>query len=83
MDVYEIEIPQGYKVDDAPAPVKIDMGFAAYESKTKIIGTKLRCSREYIVRELHVSPERLQDLRKFEGTIGADEIAAAVLTRAQ
>jgi transglutaminase-like putative cysteine protease len=82
-DVYEIEIPPGYEVDDVPAPVKIDMGFALYQSKTEVLGTKLRYSREYIVRELHVSPERLQDLRKFEGVIGADEIAAVVLTRTQ
>ena len=82
-DVYEIEIPQGYKVDDVPDPVKIDMGFARYQSKAEIAGTKLRYSREYVVRDLRVSPERLQDLRKFEGIIGADEMAAAVLTRAQ
>lgn len=82
-DIYEIEIPQGYKVDDVPDPVKIDMGFASYQSKTEIVGTKLRYSREYVVRDLRVSPESLQDLRKFEGIIGADEMAAAVLTRPQ
>jgi hypothetical protein len=82
-DTYEIEIPHGYQVDDVPDPVKIDMGFASYQSKTEITGTKLRYSREYVVRDLRVSPERLQDLRKFEGIIGADEMAAAVLTRLQ
>ena len=80
-DVFEIEIPPGYKVDDVPDPVKIDMGFASYQSKSEVTGTRLRYSREYIVRDLHVGPERLVDLRKFEGMIGSDEMAAVVLTR--
>jgi transglutaminase-like putative cysteine protease len=79
-DVFEIEIPPGYKVDDIPDPVKIDMGFASYQSKSEVTGTKLRYSREYIVRDLHVAPERLADLRKFEGMIGSDEMSAVVLT---
>jgi hypothetical protein len=79
-DVFEIEISPGYKVDDVPDPVKIDMGFASYQSKVEIAGTKLRYSREYIVRALDIGPEHLADLLKFEGTIGADEMAAVVLT---
>ena len=79
-DIFEIEIPPGYKVDDIPDPVKIDMGFASYQSKSEVTGSKLRYSREYVVRDLHVSPERLADLRKFEGMIGSDEMAAVVLT---
>ncbi len=79
-DTFEIEMPPGYKVDDIPDPVKIDMGFASYQSKSEVAGTTLRYSREYVVRDLQVSPERLADLRKFEGTIGADEMASAVLT---
>lgn len=67
-------------MDDVPDPVKIDMGFASYQSKVEIAGTKLRYSREYIVRALDIGPEHLADLLKFEGTIGADEMAAVVLT---
>ena len=78
-DVFEIELPPGYKVDDLPNPVKVDMGFASYQSSSEVSGTRLRYSREYVVRDLHVSPERLADLRKFEGTIGADEMASVVL----
>jgi hypothetical protein len=80
-DIFEIEIPQGYKVDNIPDPVKLDVGFACYKSKTEITGTKLQYSREYILRDLQVSPDRLEDLRKFAGMIGSDEMAAVVLTR--
>ena len=79
-DVFEIELAPGYKVDDVPDPVEIDPGFASYQSKSEVDGTRLRYSREYVVRDLHVEPERLGDLRKFEGTIGADEMSAVVLT---
>jgi hypothetical protein len=82
-DLFEIELPPGLKVDDVPDPVTVDPGFASYQSKSEIAGSKLRYSREYVVRDLHVAPERLEDLRKFEGTIGADEMSAAVLTHAQ
>ena len=80
-DVFEIELPAGYKVDDIPDPVKVDMGFASYQSHSEVSGNKLRYSREYVVRDLHVSPDRLADLRKFEGTIGSDEMASVVLVR--
>jgi hypothetical protein len=80
-DVYEIEIPQDYKVDDVPDPVKIDVGFASYQSKIEVTGSKLRYSREYVIHDLSVNPDHMADLRKLEGTIGDDEAAAVVLKR--
>jgi transglutaminase-like putative cysteine protease len=81
-DVYEIEIPPGYTVDDVPDPVKIDVGFASYQSKIEVEGSKLRYWREYLVRDLSVPPEKFQDWVKLQGAIGADETAAVVLKRA-
>jgi hypothetical protein len=78
-DTYEIEIPQEYKVDDIPDPVKIDVGFASYESKVEIDGSKIRYWREYIVRDLSVNLDHIADWRKLQGVIGADEAAAVVL----
>jgi hypothetical protein len=82
-DVYEIDVPAEYKVDDLPDAVKMDVGFASYQSKTEVVGSKIRYSRELIVRDLQIGPERFADLRKLEGTIGADENAAVVLKRVQ
>jgi hypothetical protein len=70
-------------VDDVPDPVKIDVGFATYQSKIEVTGSKLRYSREYVVHDLSVNPDHMADLRKLEGTIGADEAAAVVLKRVQ
>jgi hypothetical protein len=80
-DVYEIELPAGYAVDDLPEPAKVDVGFASYESKIEVKGTTLRYWREYTRRNVDIGAERVADLRKFEGTIGADEAASVVLKK--
>jgi len=41
-DVYEIELPKEYVVDDLPEPVNVDMGFGAYHSKIEVDGRSLR-----------------------------------------
>ena len=80
-DVYEFELPKEYSVDDVPGPVDVDMGFAAYHSKIEVAGNKLRYSREFIRREVLLKPERIEELRRMQGIIGADENAAVVLKR--
>jgi transglutaminase-like putative cysteine protease len=81
IDTFDIEIPKGYAVDDIPDPAKIDVGFASYQSKFQVEGTKLHYWREYIVRDLSVPPEKFEDWVRLQGVIGADEAAAAVLKR--
>ena len=80
-DVYDIELPAGYAVDDIPEPTKVDAGFASYQSKIEVTGSKLRYTREYTRRDIQIGPERMVELRKFEGQIGADEMAAVVLKK--
>ena len=81
-DTYEIELPEGYTVDDIPDPVNIDVGFASYQSKTEIKGQTLSYHREYVVRSVEIDPEKFAQLKAFEGRIGADERAAVVLKKA-
>lgn len=78
-DTYEIELPQGYVVDDLPDPVKIDVGFASYQSRINVEGNKLRYWREYVVRDLSIPPEKYGDWTRLEGVIGADESSMAIL----
>jgi hypothetical protein len=82
-DTYEIEIPKEYRVDDIPDAVKIDVGFASYQSKIEVEGSKLRYWREYVVRDLSVPPEKFSDWARLQGVIGADEAAAVVLKKVQ
>jgi hypothetical protein len=80
-DSYEIELPTGYVVDDMPDPVKVDVGFATYQSKVEVEGSKVRYSREFVRRDVLVSPDKTEELRKFLGIIGADEAAVVVLKK--
>ncbi len=82
-DVYEFNLPEGYVVDDIPEAVKVDMGFASYESKFEVKEKVLRYSREFVRRDVLIQADRTADLRKLEGIIGADENAAVVLKRIQ
>jgi hypothetical protein len=81
-DTFEIELPKEYVVEDIPDPVKVDAGFASYQSKIEVAGSKVHYSREFIRRDVLIGPEHTDELRKFLGTIGADEAAVVVLKRA-
>ena len=73
IDTYEIEIPKEYQVDDIPGPVQIDVGFATYQSKIVVDGSKLQYWREYVIRQLSIPPEKFNDWARLQGSIGADE----------
>ncbi len=81
-DTYEIELPKGYVVDDIPSPVRVDVGFAAYQSKVEVAGTTLRYWRQFTVRELTIQAKQYPEWTKLQGAIGADEGSVAILKRA-
>ena len=78
-DVFEIELPGKYVVDELPPPVNADFGFVAYQSKTEAVGHKLRYTRTFEVRDLSVPVDKADQLKKFYRIILADERALAVL----
>lgn len=80
-DTFDVKIPAGYTVEEVPDPVKIDAGFASYQSDVKADGNVLHYAREYIVRKLEVSADQYADLRKFESEIYTDENRSAVLKK--
>jgi len=80
-DDYDIELPAGYAVDEIPEPVKLDLGFAAYESESKVKGNVLHYARTYTVREVTLPAEKYDDVQKLAGVIAADEQSHAVLKK--
>jgi len=82
-DDYDIEIPAGYVVDELPDPVKVDVGFASYESSTVVEGTKLHYTSSYTLRQVSLPPEKYADLQRLAGLIEGDEQGRAVLKRSQ
>ena len=80
-DTFHLKLPAGYKVDDLPDPVNVDMGFASYHSDVKADGDVLTYSREYIVKKLQLDATDYGQLRKLEGEIGSDENSNVVLKK--
>jgi len=82
-DDYTIQLPEGYTADEVPDPVKLDVGFASYESSTELKGNALHYTRTYTVRQVTVPASRYADVRKLAETIGEDEQTRAVLKKKQ
>jgi len=80
-DDFRIELPAGYAIDELPDPVKLDVGFAAYESQSKVEGNALHYTRTYTVREVELGPEKYPEYKKLVETIGNDEQSRAVLKK--
>jgi hypothetical protein len=80
-DDYEIELPQGYAVDELPEPAKVDFGFASYASSTELKGSVLHYTRTLTIREVTLPAEKYADLQKLSGLIANDEQSLAVLKK--
>ena len=80
-DEYSIELPAGYSVDEIPDPVKLDLGFAAYESDVKVEGGTLHYQRTLTIRQITLPADRYADVQKLAGVIAADEDSRAVLKK--
>jgi hypothetical protein len=81
VDEYSIELPEGYSVDEVPGPVKLDLGFAAYQSNVEVKGNTLQYKRTYTIRQITLPPERYADVQKLAGIIAADEESSSVLKK--
>ncbi len=80
-DDYAIDLPAGYTVDEIPDPVKVDMGFAAYESASRVEQNTLHYTRTYTVRQVTLPAERYSDVQRLAEMIAADEQGQAVLKK--
>jgi hypothetical protein len=80
-DNYDIELPEGYVVDELPDPVKVDVGFASYVSSTELHGRVLHYSRTYTVRQVTVPATKYAAVQQLAAAIAADEDSQAILKR--
>jgi hypothetical protein len=80
-DEFDIELPEGYVVDELPDPVKEDFGFASYQSSTVVHGRTLHYSRTYTLREVTLPPTKYADVQRLSAVIGADEASQVVLKK--
>jgi hypothetical protein len=82
-DDFTIELPASYVVDEVPDPVKVNMSFASYESKTAVQGNMLHYTRTYTVRSVEVPAKNYSDLQELEGSIVSDERSNVLLRKTQ
>jgi len=82
-DDFDIQLPAGYVVDELPEPVKIDVGFASYESRTTVDNNTLHYSRTYTVRAIEVPADKYGDVKELESAIASDERNAVILRKVQ
>ncbi len=80
-DRFDIALPEGYEIDELPPPVDLDDGFAAYHSKTEVVGRTLHYSREYRISTVSVPADKADQLRALYRVIESDERTSAVLKR--
>jgi hypothetical protein len=81
-DIFDITLPVGYAADDLPKPVKQDCEFASYESSVEVSGGVLHYKRTYIVKDVLVPQQKLDEIRGFFREVVNDERSSAVLKRA-
>ena len=80
-DSVEINLPDGYGVDELPNATKGEFSFAQYQSKTEQAGNVLKYSREYKMQATSVPVEKYDDLRHLFSEIITDEKNMAVLKK--
>ncbi|WP_158749766.1 transglutaminase family protein [Acidobacterium sp. S8] len=80
-DSFDVAVPAGFVVDELPDPIKVDVGFATYNSEVKADQNVLHYSRELVVKELMLKPDQYDALKKLEAAITTDENRSAVLKK--
>jgi hypothetical protein len=80
-DVFEFNLPDGYKIDELPDAAKANFAFGEYNSKIEHEGSQLKYSREYKINSVTVPAEKINDLNKFFHQINQDERNMAVLKK--
>ncbi|HWW19250.1 MAG TPA: DUF3857 and transglutaminase domain-containing protein, partial [Steroidobacteraceae bacterium] len=80
-DTFEINLPEGYGVDELPPPVNEEHAFGSYHSKTELSGHILKYTRTYEIKNVTVPAAQADELKKFFREIASDERMVAVLKK--
>lgn len=78
---YEITLPEGYTVDELPAPIDLDTDFGNYHSSCTVKDGKLVYERTVKITKLELPANRAHDYNNFQNTILHDEKASVVLMK--
>lgn len=77
----DIALPEGFKVDEVPDPVKLDVGFASYTASVTAESGKVHYESEYVLRDVEIPLTSAADFRRLEETILSSEDGTVVLKK--
>jgi len=77
----QVELPQGFVVDEMPDPVSLSLPFGAYETKYEVKDGKLHFSRTMTTKRTTVPVERYGEIQSFFSKIRDAEQSPVVLIR--
>jgi hypothetical protein len=80
-DEYDINLPDGYVIDELPSPVSEDLGFATYKNSTVLHGRTLHYSRNYTLKAVTLPANQYAQVQKLAAIIGNDEAGQVVLKK--
>ena len=80
-DDFEIKLPPGFVLDEAPRPVNAESPFATYTSNIESKENALRYSRSYTVKDVFVPLDKIGDLRALMRAVSTDERMLAILKK--
>ena len=72
-DDFEVQLPDGFQVEDLPAPVEHDVGFAHYKAGVTQDGSTIKYLRKLEIRQLSIPPEEVEKFRELQRLIDRDE----------
>jgi hypothetical protein len=81
-DIFEFNLPDGYKIDELPEAAKAAFAFGEYNSKIENGGATLKYSREYRIKTTSLPAEGIPELNRFFHEINQDERNMAILKKA-
>jgi len=79
---FKFQLPQGYRVEAAPAPQELDLPFAHFKTEVSIEADSLRYTSIFEIRKLAVAAEDFVKLRDFYEAVDREFRSIVILKRA-
>jgi hypothetical protein len=80
-DTVRVKLPQGFKVDEKPAPVTLDTVFGKYRMSCDVKDGELLFVRSLEVRAATIAPAEYKKVRDFYGRVLAADQSPVVLVK--
>ena len=80
-DSIELQLPEGFAVDELPEPARVTADFGSWEASTRVQDGKLAFVRKLQLETGSIPPERHSEARDFFNRVSRSEQAPVVFVR--